>query len=168
MILIALGANLPTAKGSPPQETCEWALDRLKQSGVRILAVSRWFRTPPDPPSDQPDYVNGVARLESGLNPRALLTLLHEVERAAGRIRAERNEARPLDLDLIDHCGAVEGGGNGLVLPHPRAHRRLFVLRPLADVAPHWRHPVSRRSVAELIERLGDEFPVVPIGAEEG
>lgn len=164
MILVALGANLASAGGMSPQETCAWALGELDRLGVRPVAVSRWYRTPPDPPSDQPDYVNGVARVECELAPRALLSVLHEVERSAGRIRAERNEARPLDLDLIDHHGAVLGGRQSLVLPHPRAHRRPFVLRPLADVAPDWRHPVSRRSVEELIDGLGDDFRVEPIG----
>jgi 2-amino-4-hydroxy-6-hydroxymethyldihydropteridine diphosphokinase len=168
MILIALGANLPADDGSPPLETCRRALAALDRRGVRVAAVSGWYRTPPDPPSDQPDYVNGVARIETALPPRALLTVLHDVERRAGRERAVRNEARPLDLDLIDYCGAVLGGEDGLVLPHPRAHGRLFVLRPLADVAPDWRHPVSLRPVTALIAALGGTMTVVPVDDAAG
>ncbi len=163
MILIALGANLPGPDGAPPRETCERALARLDAAGVHPVAVSRWYRTPPDPPSDQPDFVNGVAAVETTLDPRALLTALHAVERAAGRVRTVRNAARTLDLDLIDYHGVVRNGADGLVLPHPRAHARLFVLCPLADVAPDWRHPVSRRSVSELIAASGDQPPIAPL-----
>jgi 2-amino-4-hydroxy-6-hydroxymethyldihydropteridine diphosphokinase len=163
MILIALGANLPGPDGSAPRETCARALERLDRAGVHPVAVSRWYRTPPDPPSDQPDFVNAVAAVETALPPRALLTVLHEAERMAGRRRTTPNAARPLDLDLIDFDGRICGGASGLLLPHPRAHRRLFVLRPLADVAPDWRHPVSRRSVTELIAALGDQRPIAEI-----
>lgn len=160
MILVALGANLPATDGGSPRDTCAWALERLAERGVRPVAVSHWYRTPPDPPSDQPDFVNGVAAVETVLGPRALLTVLHDVEREAGRRRTVRNAARSLDLDLIDYRGRIAGGADGVTLPHPRAHRRLFVLRPLADVAPAWRHPVSRRSVADLIAELGETMRI--------
>ena len=105
MILIALGANLPSRAGSP-RETCEAALAALEAAGVRIEARSRWYASPPDPPSDQPWYVNGVVKVATDLEPGPLLDRLHRIERDFGRgSRAEtvRNAARPLDLDLIDY-----------------------------------------------------------------
>jgi 2-amino-4-hydroxy-6-hydroxymethyldihydropteridine diphosphokinase len=68
-------------------------------------------------------------------------------------VRRERNEARPLDLDLLDYNGIVRSGA-GLLLPHPRLHERAFVLKPLVDVAPEWRHPVLVRAAAELLAAL--------------
>ncbi len=109
MILVAIGANLPGPRGEPPLATCEWAVDRLgRLPGLRLAAVSRWYETAPEPPSDQPNYVNGAVRLEGAAEPEALLAALHGIEAEAGRVRTVRNAARPLDLDLIamDEPGA--------------------------------------------------------------
>ena len=116
---------------------------------------SRFYKSAPVPVSDQPWYVNAVASVATELPPRELLALLHRVEARFGRARRERNEARPLDLDLLAYNDRIEAGeGGGPILPHPRLHERGFVLLPLAEVAPGWRHPVSGKSVAELIAAL--------------
>ena len=157
MILIALGANLPSPAGSP-RETLEAALAALEGEGLRIVARSRWWSTAAVPPSDQPRYVNGVARIEASLDPAALLAALHRIEDRFGRRRGEPGAARSLDLDLLDHDGAVrDGAGGGPVLPHPRLHERAFVLRPLAEVAPGWTHPVTGKTVERLIAELPDQ-----------
>ncbi len=154
VILVALGANLATRHG-PPAATLAEALKVLEGEGVEILACSRWYRTAPVPPSGQPDYVNGVARLGTTQNPAQLLATLHRVEAAFGRVRTVANAARTLDLDLIDYDGQVaDGSGGGPVLPHPRAHQRAFVLMPLAEVAPGWVHPVLGETVEALIAAL--------------
>ena len=88
--------------------------------------------------------------------PDQLLATLHGIEMAFGRIRQERNEARVLDLDLIDHDGLVRDDDQ-ITLPHPRMHLRTFVLCPLAEIAPGWTHPVLQLSVDELLENLGPE-----------
>ena len=112
--------------------------------GVRTLRVSAWYRTAPVPASDQPWYVNAVAEVASGLPADALLAELHAVEAEFGRRRTVPNAARPIDLDLLDYHGEIAAGGPGrATLPHPRMTGRAFVLRPLADVAPDWRHPVT-------------------------
>jgi 2-amino-4-hydroxy-6-hydroxymethyldihydropteridine diphosphokinase len=161
MILLGLGANLPSSAG-PPVATLEAALAELEASGARVVARSRWFRTAPVPPSDQAWFVNAVARLETTLEPMELLTLLQKVERAFGRRRAVRNEARPLDLDLLDYDGRILDIP-GLVLPHPRLHLRAFVLLPLQDVAPGWRHPVLGETVSELIAKLPADQVAAPL-----
>ncbi|MBM3525214.1 MAG: 2-amino-4-hydroxy-6-hydroxymethyldihydropteridine diphosphokinase, partial [Alphaproteobacteria bacterium] len=117
-------------------------------------------------PSD-PSFVNGVVRLGTSLPPHALLLKLHEVELALGRVRGRRNAPRAIDLDLIDHDGAVIAE-EGLVLPHPRLATRAFVLLPLADVAPDWRHPVTGQAVSALIERLGRDQCVEPLANTHG
>lgn len=151
MILVALGANLPSRFG-PPRATLEAALARLPEVGLAVAARSPWYLTAPVPASDQPDYVNGVAAVETGLDAAATLAALHAVEAEFGRVRTVANAPRAIDLDLIAYHGEVSA--EAPVLPHPRMHQRAFVLYPLADVAPGWVHPVSGRGVAELIADL--------------
>ncbi len=165
MILIAIGSNLPRPHGSP-RANAEAALRALEQEGIRIVRRSRWFRTPPWPETEtarQPWYVNGVVAVETKLAPEELLAVLHRIEAAMGRRRAADalNAARSLDLDLIDYNGGVRD--NAPVLPHPRMESRAFVLRPLADVAPDWVHPVSGRSVTELLAALPGDAVAEPI-----
>jgi 2-amino-4-hydroxy-6-hydroxymethyldihydropteridine diphosphokinase len=154
MILIGLGANEASAVG-PPQATLEAALTALSDTGVVIAARSRWYRSAPVPASDQPWFVNGVAALATDRDPGDLLALLHRIEERFGRRRQRRNEARPLDLDLLDYDGVIRPeGGAPPILPHPRLQERAFVLLPLRDVAPAWRHPLLRQSIEELIAAL--------------
>lgn len=172
--LIALGANLGTAARGP-RATLEAALDALDTAGVTVLRRSRWYRTPAFPAGSGPDFVNGAAALTSDLAPEALLARLHAVEAAMGRIRDRRWEPRLCDLDLIASGARVlpdavtvrawiarSGDAQralppGLILPHPRLQDRAFVLRPLADVAPDWRHPIIGRTIAALLAALPAE-----------
>jgi len=159
VILVALGANLPGPDGAPALETCRRAaaaLDRLP--GFRLRAVSRWFATTPVPPlPGAPDYVNGVARLEAAAgraaDPASLLASLQAIEARFGRVRSVPNAPRTLDLDLLDLDGLVRDAPDP-VLPHPRLHLRAFVLAPLGDVAPGWRHPVGGAAVEEMLGGL--------------
>jgi 2-amino-4-hydroxy-6-hydroxymethyldihydropteridine diphosphokinase len=153
VILIGLGANLPSSEGRP-ERTLRAALTALESGDVHIVACSRFYESVPVPKSDQPLYVNAVAALTTTLSPERLLACLHEVEASFGRVRRERNEARPLDLDLLDYDGLVRVGDVAPVLPHPRLEARAFVLAPLAEVAPAWRHPVSGKGAAELLAAL--------------
>jgi len=152
-VFVALGANLPSAFG-PPRATLEQALAALEDEALRLVELSPWYETAPVPAADQPWFVNAVARFATTLSPEELLARLHAVEARFGRVRRERWEARAIDLDLIDHGGLVRPAP-APVLPHPRMAERAFVLLPLADVAPDWRHPVDGRSIAELIAALG-------------
>ena len=155
MILVAIGANLPGDDGSSALATCRQAvlaLDGLP--GLRLKALSRWYESVPVPPSGQPSYVNGVALLTGvGIDPAGLLAALQAIENRFGRRRPEANAARTLDLDIIAMGDLVRLAPDP-ILPHPRAHERAFVLLPLRDVAPGWRHPSLCQDVASLIAVL--------------
>jgi 2-amino-4-hydroxy-6-hydroxymethyldihydropteridine diphosphokinase len=154
MIVLGLGANLPSADHGSPQATLEAALAAIAGEGVAIERRSPWYRSEPVPAGDQPWYVNGVAIVATRLGPSELLALLHRVEARFGRVRRERNEPRVIDLDVLDFDARVSETGEEPVLPHPRLHERAFVLLPLRDVAPDWRHPASGKGVDELIAAL--------------
>jgi 2-amino-4-hydroxy-6-hydroxymethyldihydropteridine diphosphokinase len=161
-ILIGLGANLPSPQHGPPVATLEAAVAALAARGLAIRARSRWWESAPVPISDQPWYVNGVVEVETALDPEALLVLLHEVETAFGRHRSVPNAPRILDLDLLAYGGLVRPGPQPPLLPHPRMAERAFVLYPLRDIRPDWRHPATGQSLAALVARLAPEQIVRP------
>lgn len=165
MILLALGANLPSERFGSPLRTLEATLALLEARGIGLAARSRWYESAPLPPSAQPWYVNGVAVLSTALEPGPLLTLCHGVEAELGRVRGEANAARPVDLDLLDYQGHVSRPGEWPALPHPRMQERAFVLLPLAEVAPAWRHPVTGANLAELMVALPPNQICRPLAA---
>ena len=153
-IFIGLGANLPSPKHGPPRDAVLAAIRALEVAGLAVRARSPLYESEPVPVSDQPWYVNAVIEADSDLTSVALLALLHSVENAFGRVRSVPNAARMLDLDLLDCRGEVRTGPEAPILPHPRLQDRAFVLKPLVDIAPHWRHPVSGVQAAELLAAL--------------
>jgi 2-amino-4-hydroxy-6-hydroxymethyldihydropteridine diphosphokinase len=167
-IYVALGANLDHPTHGSPRETLVAALVELSRRGVRIPRVSPWYRTAPVPASDQPWYVNAVAEVATDWPADRLLVELHAVEDLFGRVRSAPNAARLIDLDLLDFRGEIAPGGPGrAILPHPRMGERAFVLRPLADVAPDWRHPATGQSIQAMLaglppEQVVERFPAGP------
>ncbi|MDO9222956.1 MAG: 2-amino-4-hydroxy-6-hydroxymethyldihydropteridine diphosphokinase [Caulobacter sp.] len=150
-VVIALGSNLAGALASC-EALLEAALAMFPVHGLTVTARSGWWRSAAWPDPTAPEYRNGVVLAETALTPRETLDALHVIERAFGRERHEPNAARTLDLDLIAH-GRQVLDAPGLHLPHPRAHERLFVMGPLAEIAPDWRHPVVGETAAALAVR---------------
>jgi 2-amino-4-hydroxy-6-hydroxymethyldihydropteridine diphosphokinase len=159
VILIGIGGNLASPNFGTPLKTLAAALVALETEGIRVASRSAWYRTEPVPRSDQPWFINAVASLTTGLAARDLLAVLQVVEERFGRVRGEQNAARVLDLDLLDYQGQVTET-TSLVLPHPQLHQRRFVLVPLAEVAPDWRHPLSGLTVEQLLSRLAAKQPI--------
>ena len=113
----------------------EEALARFPAMGLKILKRSGWWRSAAWPDPNGPEYRNGVALVEANAGPEAVLQALLKLEAAMGRERSRRNAPRTLDLDLIAHGRTILDAPD-LTLPHPRAHERLFVMGPLAEIAP--------------------------------
>jgi 2-amino-4-hydroxy-6-hydroxymethyldihydropteridine diphosphokinase len=154
MIYVALGASVPSAVG-PPQVTLRRALEAMPRHGIQVLAVSSFYRSEAWPNPADPPFVNAVAEVKTRLMPGQLLRALLVIEKAFGRVRKRSNEPRTLDLDLVDYGGLVSDAEQ-LMLPHPRMHERAFVLRPLADIAPAWRHPDTGETVSVLLGNVGE------------
>jgi len=166
MILIALGSNLASPVGSPA-ETVRAALASLSANGIAPIKVSSLYETQAWPNPADPAFVNAAAQVETELPPVQLLEALHRIERSFGRERGGRNAPRTLDLDIVDYHGRIEGGPP--TLPHPRIESRAFVLVPLAEIEPHWQHPISRRPAAELLAELPDHSGQVrPLAPDSG
>ena len=181
--LIAVGANIPSAAGDPA-ETVAAALGHLSETGGGVVAISGYYRTPAFPPGSGPDFVNAAAVLRTAEGPEAVLARLHAAEARFARRRDVRWGPRTLDLDLIAMGDALlpdaatQAAWRGLdaaaqrsrvpdrlILPHPRMQERAFVLVPLADVAPGWRHPALGRTVSQMVAALPEaaRTEVVPL-----
>jgi len=145
---VALGSNL-----GDPQQQLHDAMDALANlPDTRLLQRSHLYRTPPWGMLEQPPFVNAVVQLDTMLSPHALLDALLAIEQQSGRVRAERNGPRTLDLDLL-HVDGVQLDAPQLTLPHPRMAERAFVLLPLHDVAPALLLP-GHGTVAERLAQL--------------
>ena len=183
IFLIAMGANLPWGADGP-NVTLRHAVEMLTETGVSELRISRFFATPCFPAGAGPDYVNAAAALRFDGTAAALLERLHRIEAHFGRERVQRWGQRTLDLDLIAAGDQVlpdvatyqawhdlapqeqaKSAPDQLILPHPRIQDRAFVLVPLADVVPDWRHPVLGLTVRKMLDKLPaeDVAGVVPL-----
>lgn len=181
--LIALGANIPTAI-SAPVETLDWAVEALRDRGIVVVALSRFYSTPAYPAGSGPDFANAATIVDMDLTPEPFLAILHEIEADAGRVRDKRWGARVLDLDLLAQDQTVlpdpttqqswmaltpqeaaQRVPGHLIVPHPRLHERGFVLAPLLDIAARWVHPITKQTVQQMYNALdpADLNGIVPI-----
>lgn len=164
MVIIGIGANLPGRYGSPEEEVFA-AIGVIEREVGDIISSSRIWLTSPVPVSDQPWYRNAVISVETQISPVELLRTLQKIEHDFGRVREVRNEPRVLDLDIVAYddytCDNRE-----LTLPHPRMHERAFVLLPLQEIAPEWKHPVLKTGLPELIAMIPEGQKARPASEE--
>ena len=138
-VIVALGCN-DKGPWADCREALEAALCRFRTEGLDIIARSSWWRSAAWPDPQDPPFLNGVVLVRTDHDPHETMAALGRIEDAFGRMRGARNAPRTLDLDLIA-WGREQGDLDGLILPHPRAADRLFVMGPLAEIAPDWVHP---------------------------
>lgn len=160
--VVALGSNLRGEYNSS-LELLEAAVPRFPEFGFRIVQTSPWWISPAWPNPTDPDYLNGIVLVETRHEPRAALEALLRLERTFGRERTSPNAARTLDLDLIA-LGRAVIFEEDLILPHPRAHQRGFVMGPLAQIAPQWIHPGLGRSAEDLAQTVSAGIEARPVG----
>jgi 2-amino-4-hydroxy-6-hydroxymethyldihydropteridine diphosphokinase len=152
MVLIGLGSNQGDSAG-----ICLQAVERLSRNpGVRLSKISSFYRTQPVGMVEQNWFVNGVAECETSLEPAQLLEIIHEIEKEFGRVREVRWGPRTLDLDILAY-GEQQIALPHLTVPHPRLHKRRFVLVPLVEISPDWIHPTLKISASDLLDRLSSE-----------
>ena len=150
-VYLALGSNL----GDKLQHLKD-AVGRLAKAGLEVTAVSSVYETKAMYKTDQPDFYNIVLEARTGVLPRVLLRRLQTIERELGRRRVVANGPRTIDIDILLY-GRFVIRAQDLEVPHPRMEERRFVLEPLAEIAPALRHPVSKRSIAELLAGTKDQ-----------
>jgi 2-amino-4-hydroxy-6-hydroxymethyldihydropteridine diphosphokinase len=159
---IALGSNL-AGRFATVAAAVEAAIVVLDSDDIAVIGSSRLYRSVAWPNPADPEFVNAVIAVETDLSPPALLAHLHRVEADFGRVRGLANAPRPLDLDIVDYGGLVSAPGESPILPHPRLIDRAFVLLPLVEIAPDWRHPATGRSIADLIRALPEPHGASPL-----
>ena len=160
-VYLGLGSNLHGLWGGP-QDCLERAVAVLEEKNMEIGPVSRLYESPALGSGLQQSFLNRVLAVRTDLSPAGLVRELKSIERAAGRTQGARWGARPLDIDILDYSGRVlnwkrggrTGRASGLILPHPEMERRAFVLKPLDEIAPNWRHPVFDATASQLLAAL--------------
>ncbi len=156
IVFIGIGANLGNRI-----ENCIRAVEEISNF-ARVTAASSIYETEPVDKEDQPDFINCVIRIETLLSPFDLLTFLQSVENIVGRERIEKWGPRMIDLDIIFYDDLLIET-EGLVIPHPRAHFRRFVLEPFCEITPDLIHPSLKVPVSELLHNLKDLKRVVKV-----
>lgn len=151
--LLAIGANIAGSWGEP-EATLARLPRELEALGIKVKAVSPLHATAPMGPIEQPRFLNGALRVETSVPPLGLLAVLKALERKAGRTDGVRWGPRPLDIDILTYGDRVISVSGRLTVPHPEMAKRDFVLKPLADIAPDWRHPGSGLTVREMLALL--------------
>lgn len=159
-IIVALGCNDPGV-WRDCREALEAALARFRAEGIDVVARSSWWRSAAWPDPADPPFLNGVVIVRTEHDPHALMAALGRIEAVFGRSRGVANAPRTLDLDLIAY-GRISGDLDGLILPHPRAADRRFVMGPVAEIAPDWMHPAGQtaRTLADRAEVAKDAIPL--------
>ena len=173
--LIALGSNISLGKALP-LEIIERAIVELVKSDINLMSLSRFYETPAYPEGSGPNFINSVVKAEANYSSQEMLKKLNQIEEKFERQRVARWGVRTLDLDLLALKEQVLPSRkifqqwfdlplteqkkkipSELVLPHPRIQDRAFVLSPLLDIEPNWKHPILNKTVAQLYEELPEQ-----------
>ena len=155
-IIIGIGGNIKSEDGDHPIKVAIKAISYLKDYSINITDQSSWYETEPIPKSDQPNFFNCIVFAKTILNELDVLNSLHEIEYRLGRRRTLVNEARVIDLDLIDYSNKILRNKE-IIIPHPRAHQRRFVMEPLAELDKNWIHPILKTNIKKILDELNNQ-----------
>ena len=150
-IIIGIGGNINSEDGTHPIKICNKAICSFQEYSIKVKKQSKWYNSEAIPKSNQPNFFNCVVIASTKLNEYEVLKYLHKIEAEFGRKRNKINEPRSIDLDLIDYSNKVLNNKN-LIIPHPRAHLRKFVMGPLFQINSQWIHPVLKVNVNEILQ----------------
>ena len=155
-IIISIGGNTKSKDGTHPINVAMKAISCFKNYSIKVTDQSSWYETEPIPKSEQPNFFNCIVFANTILNELDVLKSLHEIEHKLGRRRRVINEARVIDLDLIDYSNKILRNEK-IVIPHPRAHQRRFVMEPLAELDKNWVHPILKINIMKILKNLDNQ-----------
>ena len=155
-IIIGIGGNIKSEDGTHSINIASKAISYFKNYSINVTDQSSWYETEPIPKSVQPNFFNCIIFANTILSEIDVLRSLHEIEYKLGRRRRVVNEARVIDLDLIDYSNKVLTSKD-VIIPHPRAHQRRFVMEPLAELNENWVHPILKMNVLEILKNLNNQ-----------
>ena len=155
-IIIGIGGNIKSEEGAHPIKVAMKAISCFKDYSIKVIEQSSWYESEPIPKSDQPNFFNCIVFANTILNELDVLKVLHKIEHRLGRRRKIVNEARVIDLDLIDYSNKILINDD-ITIPHPRAHTRRFVMEPLAELDPKWFHPILKKDVCKILKKIKNQ-----------
>ena len=155
MIYLNIGSNLSSLFGDKIDNIVK-SISLLKKLNVKILDISNIYQTPSYPIRSFPKFNNVTIKLESQIKPNDFFIEMKKIEKKIGRIKSSKNQPRVCDIDIIDYNGLILTNSN-LQIPHPRMHKRNFVLYPLKDVSPEWQHPIFKKKIDYFLNQLNQK-----------
>ena len=159
MIIIGIGSNLSSSFGDK-FKNIQLAISFLQNNGIKIIKKSSFYETPSYPDINNPKFINIVVSIETEFNPKELMSVLISIEEKLERKRHKKNEPRTCDLDIIDYKGIIKNFNSSniyLTLPHKELTSRNFVLFPLKEIYPSWKHPKTNENIDDLIYNLSKD-----------
>ena len=159
MILLGLGSNLPSRFGDR-FENIDLAVSYLQKNGIKIKKRSNYYESPSYPNKENPKFINIVVEIETHLPPEDLASVLIFIEESLERKRKKKNDPRTCDIDIIDYKGQIidfKYKDLDFTVPHTKHIHRNFILYPLKEILPYWKHPKTKELISVLIEKLPNE-----------
>ena len=159
MVILSLGSNLPSKYGDK-FENLKYAISLLEDRDILLNKKSSFYETPSYPDKSKPKFANMIISIKTSLSPINLMTIIIDIEKKLERIRRNKNDPRTCDIDIIDYKDQIIKIKNNnfyLEIPHKSLVSRNFVLYPLQEILPNWKHPKTKEILSVLINKLNEE-----------
>ena len=159
MIFLGLGSNL-SSKFGDRFTNINLAISFLEGYGIKVIKKSNFYETPSYPNKENPKFINAVILVETTLPPVDLMSVLIFIEEKLGRKRDKKNDPRTCDIDIIDYNSQIlnlKFNNLELTLPHNELTKRNFILFPLQEISPNWKHPKTKEFISDLLQKLSED-----------